>query len=77
MHLAQAATLLAYSASCALLHSLLAQHYAVTCTSWLAALSLEPTPYCAFVRGSIRALQFAPLVAFAPRLLQHPAAAAV
>lgn len=74
MRLSDAATLLAYSFSCAILHSLLQQHYVATCTSWLSVLSLESSPYCAFVKGGIRALQVAPVAAFglpALRLRQH------
>lgn len=74
MQLAQAAHLLVYSASSALLHSLLAQHYSSTCVSWLAVLSLESSPYCAFVRAGIKALQFAPLVVLLPH---YPALAQV
>ena len=77
MHLARAAALLAYSASCAFLHSLLHQHYSATCVSWLSVLSLEKSPYCAFVKGGIKALQFAPVALLvagggAPRHLLDP-----
>jgi hypothetical protein len=65
LHLARAASLLAYSASCAFLHSLLHQHYSATCVSWLSVLSLEKSPYCAFVKGGIKALQFAPVALLA------------
>lgn len=58
-----ATTFLAYACSCALLHGLLQQHYAATCSTWLSVLFVEASPYCALVRGGIRALQFAPLLA--------------
>lgn len=71
MHLARAVTVLAYSASCALLHSLLQLHYSATCVSWLSVLSLERSPYCTFVKGGIRALQFSPVLLLAPAGLLH------
>ncbi len=73
MRLAQAAHLLVYSASSALLHSLLSRHYSSTCVSWLALLSLEKSPYCAFVRAGLKALQFAPVAVLLPH---YPALAA-
>ena len=64
MHVAsRAVALVAYSVSCALLHSLLQRHYVIACTSWLSVLTLGTSPYCTFVKGSLRALEFAPLVA--------------
>jgi hypothetical protein len=69
--LARAASLLAYSASCALLHSLLNHHYSATCVSWLSVLALEKSPYCAFVKGGIKVLQFAPVALLAGA--QYPA----
>lgn len=76
LHLARVAALLAYSASCAFLHSLLHQHYSATCVSWLSVLSLEKSPYCAFVKGGIKVLQFAPVALLAaggaPRYLLDP-----
>lgn len=55
--------LCAYSASCALLHGLLQQHYFSQCrSSWLALFSLEPGPYCTLVRKSLTALQWSPLL---------------
>lgn len=56
--------LLAYSVSCALLHTLLQQHYFSTCkSSWLALFSVDPSPYCAVVRRGLSALQWSPLLA--------------
>lgn len=69
MHLRKVAALLAYSTSCALLHSLLHQHYSSACVSWLALFDLERSPYCSFVRAGIKALQYAPVAALLP--LRH------
>lgn len=62
--LARAACLTAYAVSCALLHSLLQQHYIGACrSSWLALFTLDPSPYCAVVRKGLTVLQWTPLVA--------------
>ena len=68
----RAAALLAYSASCALLHGLLQQHYLGTCrSSWLALFAVDPGPYCAVVRRGLAALQWSPFVAFGALVPRH------
>lgn len=58
------ACLLAYSASCALLHGLLQHHYISSCrSSWLSLFTADLGPYCGFVRKSLSVLQWSPLVA--------------
>lgn len=65
------ATLCAYTVTCAVLHGLLQQHYLTACrSSWLALFSVDPGPYCAFVRRGLHVLQWSPLLAlglWAPR----------
>lgn len=57
-------SLCAYSVGCAALHGLLQQHYLSTCrASWLSLFSVDPGPYCAFVRKGLLALQWAPVLA--------------
>lgn len=54
----------AYTASCAVLHGLLQQHYVNTCrSSWLSLFALDPGPYCAIIRKGLSVLQWSPLVA--------------
>lgn len=63
--------LCAYTASCAVLHGLLQQHYLSACrSSWLALFLTDTGPYCALVRRGLSALQWSPLVAtgFLPSL---------
>lgn len=61
--LRRAACLCAYAATCALLHGLLQQHYFSTCrASWLSLFSLDPGPYCEFVRRGLSTLQWSPLL---------------
>lgn len=61
--LRRAVCLCAYTASCALLHGLLQQHYFSTCrASWLALFSLDPGPYCELVRRGLCTLQWSPLL---------------
>lgn len=71
-HIRRLAYLCAYTASCAVLHGLLQQHYVSACRStWLSLFALDPGPYCALVRRSLAALQWSPLVvapALAPAL---------
>lgn len=67
------AALLAYSVSCALLHSLLQHHYLDTCrSSWLSLFSVDPGPYCGLIRKGLCVLQWSPVVALvgAPRLFR-------
>lgn len=64
MRIADVAGVFAYSVSCALLHQLLQTHYFGYCRgTWFAALGLDPSPYCAFVRKTISALEVSPLIA--------------
>jgi hypothetical protein len=58
------AVLLAYALSCALLHGLLQQHYTAACGTWFSMFYAESSPYCAFLRGGLKALQVAPVLAF-------------
>ena len=61
------AYLCAYTASCAVLHGLLQQHYISTCrSSWLSLFALDTGPYCALVRKGLSALQWSPLLVSGP-----------
>ena len=66
---ARAAAAAACAVACSAAHALVQEHYVGYCRgSWLALFSVDPSPYCAFVRKSLGALQFAPLLAAAPLL---------
>ena len=60
---------LAYSISCVLAHHLISLHYYNTCkASWFSFLGLDSSVYCGWVRRALQALQWTPLVVFAPYL---------